>query len=285
VEEPAVLTDPPPFVSAAWLAAHRDEVVLVDVRWSLDGRQHHGTYLEGHLPGAVYVDLDADLSAPPSTPGGRHPLPRPEDLAAALGRRGIPDEATVVAYDTASGAVAGRLVWLLRVIGQPAAVLDGGLAAWDGPLETGEVVREPVTRVVRSWPSDRFVDVEEVARLRTAPATAVVDVRSGARFRGEADVDAVPGHIPGARSVPVGRHLDPDGRLLDAPALRARYAEAGVAPDDAVVTSCGSGVSACLALLALETLDVHGRLFPGSWSAWSADPSRPIATGAATEDG
>lgn len=271
----------PPFVSAAWLAAHGDGTVVADVRWSLDGSEGHDTYLAGHLPGAVYVDLATDLATPATAEGGRHPLPSPEAFAAALGRRGLADDVPVVAYDTLGGAVAGRLVWLLRITGQPAAILDGGLGAWDGPLEDGEVVLPPVTRRVRPWPLARFADADDVARLARAEDAAVVDVRAAERFRGETEpVDAQAGHVPGARNLPLSDQLD-DGRLRDPDRLRAAFARVGALEAGEVAVSCGSGVNACLGLLALETLGIEGRLFAGSWSAWSADPTRPTATGPA----
>jgi thiosulfate/3-mercaptopyruvate sulfurtransferase len=275
----------PPFVTATWLAERRAAdpdggPVVVDVRWALDGSQGHHTYLEGHLPGAVYVDLAADLAGPPTPEGGRNPLPSPAHLAEALGRRGIPDDAEVVAYDTARGAVAARLVWSLRVLGQPAAVLSGGLATWDGPLERGEVTLSAVMRTVVPWPEDRLAEVDEVAALADDPGSVHLDVRAPERFRGDLEtVDARAGHIPGARNLPVAAQVDDTGRLLAPDELAARYAAVGVDRDTPVVASCGSGVSACFALLALETLDRDGRLFPGSWSAWSSDPDRPVATG------
>lgn len=271
----------PPFVSAATVAALGDRVTLADVRWSLDGREGHATYLEGHLPAAVHVDLDRDLSGPASPGAGRHPLPSPEAFATALGRRGIADDVPVVAYDTLGGAVAARLVWLLRAIGQPAAVLDGGLAAWPGPQERGEVEPVPVTRAVTPWPAARLVDADAVAALAAGPAAdgVLVDVRAPERFRGDLEpVDPRAGHVPGARNVPVGDHLE-GGRLRDPASLRERYARAGALADRDVAVACGSGVNACLGLLALETLGVEGRLFAPSWSGWSSDPTRPVATG------
>lgn len=266
----------PPFVTVPWLADHLDEVVVADVRWSLDGSEGEHTYRAGHLPGAVYVDLDRDLAAPPGGGRGRHPLPDPEPFAQALGARGIGEDVPVVAYDTLAGAVAGRLVWMLRVLGQPAAVLDGGLAAWDGPLESGPVTRPPATRTARAWPADGLADDDQVARL--ADDGQLVDVRAPERFRGEHEpVDPRPGHIPGAVNLPVGAHLDRQGRLLPPAELQRRYDALGVGQAPAV--SCGSGVNACFAALALETLGRSARVYAGSWSAWSSDPDRPAATG------
>jgi thiosulfate/3-mercaptopyruvate sulfurtransferase len=275
--EPAQL---PPFVPATWVADHLDEVVLADVRWSLDGREGHDTYLAGHLPGAVFVDLDRVLADPPTPARGRHPLPSPERFAAGLGGLGIGHDQVVVAYDQGSGTVAARLVWMLRVLGQPAAVLDGGLANWDGPVEAGEVRPLPVRRRALPWPAHRLADTELVDRLRTAPEALVVDARDPIRYRGEFEpVDARPGHIPGAANLPASANVDDAARLLDPGELRRRYEAAGAMDASEVVTYCGSGVNAAHGLLVLELLGVHGRLYPGSWSAWSADPDRPAATG------
>jgi thiosulfate/3-mercaptopyruvate sulfurtransferase len=271
----------PAFVTAAALAGWADEeVVLADVRWSLDGTEGRDTYLAGHLPGAVFVDLDEVLSAPPSTTGGRHPLPSPARFAAGLGAAGIGPDDVVVAYDQGPGTVAARLVWLLRVLGQPAAVLEGGLAAWDGRVEVGEVRRAPVDHPPRPWPVHRLVDADRVARGSADPATVVVDARDPARFRGELEpVDPRAGHVPGAVNLPASANVGADARLRDLDELRHRYGSAGTLAADEVIVYCGSGVTATHDLLVLELLGVEGRLYPGSWSAWSADPTRPVATG------
>lgn len=273
----------PPFVTPAtlrgWLAEGRP-VRLADVRWSLDGSEGRHTYLAGHLPGAVHVDLERDLSAPATPAGGRHPLPDPAAFAAALGRLGIAPEDLVVGYDQGSGAMAARLVWLCRRIGQPATVLAGGLAGWDGEVVDGEVVPTPVARTPVPWPPDRLADADTVARLATDPAAVVIDARDATRYRGEVEpVDTRPGHIPGAVNLPVAGNLGPDGQLLATPALTARYAAVGALDAAEVIAYCGSGVTACHDLLVLEALGVAGRLYPGSWSAWSADPQRPAALG------
>jgi thiosulfate/3-mercaptopyruvate sulfurtransferase len=280
VDRPAL----PPFVTAAELAellsTTPDAVTLVDVRWSLDGSEGHGTYLDGHLPGAVYVDLDAVLADPPSAAQGRHPLPTPTRFAAGLGDAGVGPDDVVVAYDQGPGTVAARLVWLLRVLGQPAAVLEGGLAAWDGPREVGEVRRPAVAHPPRPWPADRLADADLVARVASEPAGVVVDARDPARFRGELEpVDPRAGHVPGAVNLPASANVGPDDRLQDRQDLRRRYAAAGALEADEVIVYCGSGVTAAHDLLVLELLGTEGRLYPGSWSAWAADPTRPVATG------
>jgi thiosulfate/3-mercaptopyruvate sulfurtransferase len=265
----------PPFVDADWLDAHRDEVVLADVRWYLDGRSGRAAYDAGHLPGAIFVDLDVALSGPPSAERGRHPFPTPERFAIELGRLGIGDGATVIAYDDSGGSTAGRLVWMLRAIGARAALLDGGLIAHAGALATAPTVREPVVRTPVPWPADRLVDADAVAAATAATGTApVLDARSPERFRGEPNpVDPRFGHVPGARNVSWAGLLGPDGRVrLDRlPAL-----DPGPEPP---IAYCGSGVSACLVLLALEAAGSdRARLFPGSWSQWGSDPARPVAT-------
>jgi thiosulfate/3-mercaptopyruvate sulfurtransferase len=266
-----------PFVDAGWLVDHRDEVVVADVRFYLDGRPGRAAYEAGHLPGAVYVELAEVLSDPPSEQAGRHPLPAPRRFAAGLAGSGIGDGDVVVAYDDAGGVIAARLVWLLRAIGHPAALLDGGLTAWPGEIHRGRAAAPgpPKKFTPRPWPVERLVSIEEVA----AGAGVLIDARDGARYAGGPDpVDPRSGHIPGALSVPARAHLEADGRLKPPEALRASFAEAGVGTGTPVVSYCGSGVTACFNLLALEHAGLGpGRLYPGSWSQWSRDRSRPIA--------
>jgi thiosulfate/3-mercaptopyruvate sulfurtransferase len=265
-----------PFIDIDWLEAHRDEVVVADCRWYMDGRSGRDAYDAGHLPGAVFVDLDTALTAHGVDPAeaGRHPLPTPDAFAAALGDLGIGDDDTVVAYDDVGGVIAGRLVWMLRATGHEAALLDGGLAAWRGDLATDPTVRDPTTFTPRPWPADRLATIEDVAA-----ASLLIDARQRERYEGEPDgVDPQAGHIPGALSVPCRENLDGDGRLLPPERLRERFAFAAGAE---VVSYCGSGVTACHNLLALEQAGLgRGRLFPGSWSQWSRDPARPVQTGA-----
>lgn len=268
-----------PFVSAEWLADHLDEVVVVDCRWSLDGSQGHEQYREGHLPGAVFVDLDAELAAPPSPGGGRHPLPSPRDFATTMARAGVGDDTPVIAYDTMGGAIAARLAWMLRVLDHPAAVLDGGLAAWPGPLETGEVEPPVHGFTARPWPAEAIAEAEDVAETAAAGGL-VVDARAPERYRGEVEpIDARAGHVPGAISLPFADNLD-DGRLRPDTQLRDRFVAAGVAPGRDTIVYCGSGVTACHDVLAIELAGLgRPRLYVGSWSAWSADPDRPAARG------
>ena len=272
---------PSSIVSGAWLDANNERVVVVDVRWYLDGRSGRAAYEAGHIPGAVFVDLDRDLSAPPSAGGGRHPLPTPEDFASALGAAGIGDGCPVVAYDDASGMVAGRLWWMLRSLGEPVAVLDGGLPAWPGALSTEYPEVSPARFTPRPWPGEAFASIDEVDAARRDRGTVVLDARSPERYRGEPNaIDPRFGHIPGAVSAPCAANLAPDGTLRSPDELRQSYAAAGVVADAGTVAYCGSGVSANLDLLALELAGLGGgRLFVGSWSAWGADEDRPVATG------
>jgi thiosulfate/3-mercaptopyruvate sulfurtransferase len=272
----------PVAVSAAWLREHRDEVVLVDSRWYLDGRSGHEAYLNGHIPGAVHADVDADLAAPASAEGGRHPLPAAADFARTLGRLGIGDHAPVVVYDDAGGSVAARLVWMLRALGTSAAFLDGGLQAWTGDLEKGEVTAEPVHRTPLPWPADRLVSTEELQQELAAPDRLLLDARVYGRFTGEqpAPVDARAGHIPGARSAEWPANLAPDGLLAAPEVLRERFAALGADSARTVTAYCGSGVTACHDLLALEHAGfANTRLYPGSWSRWGGDDSLPLETG------
>ena len=267
-----------PVVDAAWTAAHRSELVLADVRWYLDGRPGRAEYDRGHLPGAVFVELEDWLAAPASPQEGRHPLPDPEVFARGMGELGIGDGDTVVAYDDQGGVVAARLVWMLRATGREAALLDGGIVAWEGPLETEPARRAPADFTARPWPAAALASAADAADR----ANAVIDARQRERYVGDAPdpVDPRPGHIPGARSLPAREHLGEDGRLLPREELRRRFAAAGVDGSRPVVSYCGSGVTACHNLIALEHAGLGtGRLYAGSWSQWSSDPSRPAETG------
>lgn len=264
----------PPFVDADWLGDH-PEAVVADVRWYADGSSGRAAYERAHLPGAVFVDLDRWLAAPPSVEEGRHPLPDPAVFAAGLAEAGVGDDDTVVAYDDDSGAVAARLVWLLRITGHAAALLDGGITAWRGRTESGSTTRPPAAFTARPWPAERLAGIDELAA-----AGVVVDARPAERFRGDVEpLDARPGHIPGARSLPARDNSDDRGRLLPVPELRARLAAVDVQREGDWVSSCGSGVTACHTLLLAEHLGLApGRLYPGSWSQWAAT-DRPAATG------
>lgn len=254
----------------------QDGYVLADVRSYLDGRVGRDAYEEGHLPGAVFVDLDEQLAAHTDPRHGRHPLPEPEAFASAMAGLGIGDDDVVIAYDDAGGVMAARLVWMLRATGHEAALLDGGIQAYDGPLETATSPRAPAHFTARPWPADRLASIDDAAD----PANVVIDARQRERFEGAADdLDPRFGHIPGARSLPCRENLAPDGRFLPVDELRAKFAAVGITGAEPVVSYCGSGVTSCHNLLALEHAGLGGgRLFPGSWSQWSRDPDRPVET-------
>ena len=263
----------PPFVELQWVR-ERPDVVFADARAYLDGRSGRAAWAAGHLPGAVFVDLDTVLAAPGAPASGRHPLPEPDDFAAALAALGIGESAAVVAYDDAGGVMAARLVWMLRVTGHSAALLDGGRAAWDGPLESGETSRPATAFSSRPWPVEALATLYEVA---AGGDFTVLDARAPERYRGEVEpIDPRAGHIPGAVNLPARDWTDHDGRLLDDDTLAERL---DAVPGE-IVSSCGSGVTACHTLLVLEHAGRSGRLFPGSFSQWSNDPTRPVATGA-----
>jgi thiosulfate/3-mercaptopyruvate sulfurtransferase len=260
-----------PLVSGDWLAAHLDDVRVVDVRWYLDGRSGRAAYREGHLPGAVWLDVDSELSGWASPAAGRHPLPMPEHFAAVLGRVGIAEGTPVVAYDDSGGSTASRLWWMLRVLDDPAAVLDGGIAAWPSELVTELPDVEPVSRSPHPWPADRFLTADQIA----ATQAAVYDARTAQRYaHGDPAIDPRPGHIPGAISAHWAANLDEHGRLRPLDELRELYRGAG---EHGAVAYCGSGVTACLDLLAMDLAGIGPTaLYAGSYSQWAADPSRRV---------
>lgn len=263
----------PPFVDSSWLAAHQGTVVIADARWYLDGSSGCSAYDGGHLPDAVFVDMDAWLSGDPG-PGGLNPLPDPDVFARGMSSLGIGDGAAVVAYDDAGGVIAARLVWMLRAIGHPAALLDGGIAAWTGPLETRSVKPAPATFTPVPWPESRLARLEDIP---ATPAGILVDARNADRFDGTLQLPTDPqaGHIPGAVNVPCRANLSPDGRLRPITEVRAAFAGVGIDHAAAVISYCGSGVTACHNLLALEHAGLgHGRLYAGGWSEYAAAPGR-----------
>jgi thiosulfate/3-mercaptopyruvate sulfurtransferase len=270
---------------------------VLDCRFDLS-RPEWGAaaYAAGHVPGASYAHLDRDLSGPVSAGSGRHPLPVPERLAETFGRWGIDDRVQVVAYDQGNGAYAARLWWLLRWMGhERVAVLNGGFAAWQEaglPTDTAPAGRSPRTFTPRSV-KGQVVSTAELERALQAGELAsgrsvLVDARAADRFAGQNEtIDPVAGHIPGARNHPFARNLDAQGRFLSTAELRARWEatsdDAATGKTDAarVIAMCGSGVTACHNLLALEIAGLRGaRLYAGSWSEWIRDPARPVARGA-----
>jgi thiosulfate/3-mercaptopyruvate sulfurtransferase len=263
-------------------------IVILDCRFDLAapeaGKQ---AYLGRHIPTARYVDLNRDLSAPVSPATGRHPLPRPEHLAALFGCLGVSRDTQVIAYDEINGSLAARAWWLLRWLGHDkAAVLDGGLKAWleaGGAVESGEPQVPPHAASFAPRPdSTCVVTAAEVLEASRDPRRLVVDARAPERFAGRLEpIDPVAGHVPGAVNHPFTANLGEDGRFLAAPELTRRWRErlGDRAPAD-VIAMCGSGVTACHDLLALELAGFPGaKLYAGSWSEWIRDPRRPIARG------
>ena len=273
----------PPIVSHSMLSTI-DDYVICDVRWYLDSRSGRDAYLVGHLPGAVFVDLEEHLTSEPSPGAGRHPLPTESDFAASMGSLGIGPEDPVIAYDDAGGMAAGRLVWMLRILGRPAALLDGGIDAWSGPLEMKATTRPPKEVPAVPWPADALVTMSEVAEMISSKGGILLDARSAERYRGEVEpMDPRAGHVPGAVNAPYVKNLAADGpeagRFLSPAELENRYRSLGVNDARTAVVYCGSGVSACHDLLAMEYAGLgRGRLFVGSWSQWS-HTDRPLATG------
>jgi thiosulfate/3-mercaptopyruvate sulfurtransferase len=273
-----------PLVSVEQLAAELDEaatgpaIVLADVRWTLNGPPGRPVYEAGHLPGAVYVDLESELTTHGPV-GGRHPLPDPDVLQRALRRAGVSTATPVVVYDGATSLAASRLWWLLSDAGHPdVRVLDGGYAAWlaaGRPVETGPGPTPAAGDFVVASGHRRVVDAEAVlSRAGTGPV--LVDVRAADRYAGENEtIDPIAGHIPGAVNRPSMANLAESGRFRSAAEIAEGYADL---PGDPVLY-CGSGITAAHTLLALETIGRTGSIYPGSWSDWITDPDRPRATG------
>jgi len=283
-----------PLVSVSSLAdalAAADPPILIDVRWRLGGPPGIESYRAGHLPGAVYVDLDGQLAGPPGD-GGRHPLPDGAVFQSAMRAAGVRGDRPVVVYDDADATIAARAWWLLRYHGhQHVRVLDGGLRAWAGaglPVTVAEATPSPGDFTVRpgQLPLLDALGAAEVVRSGT-----LLDARAPARYRGETEpADKVAGHIPGALSAPTAENVTAEGRFRPAGELRSRFSNLGIpaarnghepVADAAhpVGVYCGSGVTAAHEVLALELAGIPAALYVGSWSAWIADPARPVATG------
>jgi thiosulfate/3-mercaptopyruvate sulfurtransferase len=257
--------------------------VVLDVRWRLAGPPARADYETAHVPGAVFVDLDTELAAAPGS-DGRHPLPDPVALRSVLRAAGIGADTPVVAYDDRDGSVAARAWWLLRWAGHhEVAVLDGGYAAWIGegrPVTANIPIPGPGDIVVTPGGMP-VLDADRAAGV--ARDGVLLDARAPQRYRGDVEpVDPRAGHVPGARNAPFAGHIGPDGRWLPPAELADRFTRLGVSPDVPVGTYCGSGVTASSVVLAVEVSGVLAEpmpLYAGSWSNWSADPSRPVATG------
>lgn len=271
---------PSPLITAAelheLLSRGSGSVTVLDVRWRMGGPPGLREFERGHVPGAAYVDLDADLAAPPGA-GGRHPLPDPADFEAAMRRAGVRDDRPVVVYDDWSAQAAGRAWWLLSYHGhRDVRVLDGGWKAWvdaGGRVQSGAVLAGAGDFTARPGQLP-VVEADEVLGV-----AVLVDARAPERFRGEVEpVDPVAGHIPGAVNVPTTTNLRVDGRFRSAQELRALYAAAGVDGTEEVAAYCGSGVTAAHDVLAMRIAGIDAALYPGSWSGWITDPSRPRRT-------
>ncbi|WP_261164689.1 sulfurtransferase [Microbacterium sp. Marseille-Q6965] len=255
---------------------------VLDVRWWLDRPDGRPDFEAGHIPGAVYVDLETELSAHRAPSDGRHPLPETAALQAAARRWGLNDGDEVVVYDNTRSMSAARAWWMLADAGVNVRLLDGALSAWiraGHPLETGKDAPEPgsITLALGRLPRLAIDDAAEFGR-----SGVLLDVRAPERFRGEVEpMDPVAGHIPGARNLPTAGLIGDDGRFLPAEEIRARFASVGAGPDAPVGLYCGSGVSASHAFVAATLAGLRPALYPGSWSQWSNSPGRPVATGEA----
>ena len=257
-----------------------DAPAVLDVRWRLGGPPGREEYDKGHIPGAVFVDLDSELADPPSA-RGRHPLPAAGRFGKAMRAGGIDGNRTAVVHDADTSMAAARGWWLLRYFGHPdVRVLDGGLAAWVAagyPLSVEPPVITPGDFVPKAGGMP-VIDATGAAKL--ARRGVLLDARAPERFRGEQEpIDPVAGHIPGARSVPATGSVDAEGRFVDSAVLRERFKRAGVGERVDVGAYCGSGVTAAHEVLALELAGFPAALYPGSWSEWITDQSRPVATG------
>ncbi|MFW0871825.1 sulfurtransferase [Rhodococcoides corynebacterioides] len=269
-------------VSVSELASslERNPPVLLDVRWALgrtDGRER---YREQHIPTAVYVDLPTELSGPGLPTDGRHPLPDIADLQASARRWGIGTDTPVVVYDATGNQAAARAWWLLRWAGHDdVRLLDGGLTAWQDaglPVRSGDESPRAEGDVVLRGGSMPTVTADDAAEF----SGTLLDARAGERYRGEVEpMDPRAGHIPGAVSAPTAENVGPDGRFRSRAELRDRFTSLGIRPGDSVGVYCGSGVTAAHEVAALALAGIDAALFPGSWSAWSSDPNRPVATG------
>lgn len=261
--------------SLAGLLASDDPPVVLDVRWKLGGPPGRQEYAAGHLPGAVFVDLEADLAGHGPATEGRHPLPTPESFQETARRWGVSPGRLVVAYDDNGNQAAARAWWLLRWAGHAdVRLLNGGLGAWTGPLSTEEPTPEPGT-FTASPGRVPVLDLDQVQRFEGV----LVDARAGERYRGETEpIDPKAGHIPGAVSVPTAGNLTDDGRFLPAEVLRERFAAAGLGPGQRIGVYCGSGVTAAHEIAALAIVGIDAALYPGSWSQWS-NLDLPVATG------
>lgn len=281
-------------VSVEWLAERlgRPDIVIADCRFDLtDSEAGRQAYERDHIPGAIYFDLERDLSRPAhpshagSAPtGGRHPLPTVEEMTTLFSAAGIGDGVTVVCYDDQNGGIAGRLWWMLRYLGhERVALLDGGYKAWRaaGKPVASKVIQPVPRQFVPRLQPNMLATMDEVRSASATWRAIIVDSRAPERYRGEVEpLDPVAGHIPGAVNFPWQGNVGPDGLMLDADALAQRFASMKE-NKEAVIVHCGSGVTGCLNVLALERAGVSGvKLYVGGWSEWCSHPDNPVAVGA-----
>jgi len=281
-------------VSATELAdllASDEPVRVLDVRWSLAEPDGRAAYAAGHIPGAVYVDLESDLSDHTVPGRGRHPLPSADALEAALRRWGVDNGDTVVVYDDWNRAGSARAWWLLRAAGlEDVRILDGGWAAWRaaGGAESTEAVRPQcgsITLGRRDFYAGALATLTASESADLARAGVLLDARAPERFRGEVEpIDPVAGHIPGAVNIPTVSYIAPGGTLRSPGEIRDVLAQPGVAPDADIVLTCSSGIPSAHSALALAVAGIPSRIFPGSWSQWSRSPGRPVAVGSTPAD-
>jgi thiosulfate/3-mercaptopyruvate sulfurtransferase len=276
-----------PLVSAEWLNERLGDsgVRPIDVRWYLlEPARGRAEYAAAHIPGAPFLDMETDLAAPRGQGPGRHPLPSIESFAQTAGRAGIGHDTHVVAYDSSGGAAAARLWWLLRYFGHElVSLLDGGWPAWQAagyPTETAAPTIAPATFVAAPR-AEMVVDASAVDALRRDPRALILDARLTERYEGRVEpIDPQAGHIPGARSAPYPGNLRDDGRMKSADDLRERYLALGADSAEPIVCYCGSGVTAAHTVFALHLAGrTDALLYEGSWSDWSSDPTRSVATG------
>ena len=280
----------PQLVSSEWLAGHLADpnIRIVDVRWSLlDREKGRNAYAQGHVPGAVFLDVESDLASPRGQGPGRHPLPRPEAFAASMSRAGIGAGTHVVAYDFGDGSTAARVWWLLRYFGhESVSLLDGGIAHWEAEGRALETVvpASPATSVFFPTPHPgMLVDADTVERLRHDPHTLLIDSRAAERYEGKVEpVDPVAGHISGARSRPYTANVQSpqDPRFLEPEQLRETFKQLGADRVERFILYCGSGVNACQNIFALRLAGLgDGLLYEGSWSDWCSVPTRAVGMG------
>jgi thiosulfate/3-mercaptopyruvate sulfurtransferase len=267
-----------PLITVDELVVERPNVTILDVRYRIGGPAGPSEFGAGHVPDAVYVDVDTDLAAPPGR-GGRHPLPDPTTFSQAMQRLGVSNDRPVVAYDDWGSRAAARAWWLLRYFGHPnVRVLDGG---WDAWKRSGQPISRDTAPPVIPGSFEAVpggMPIVEASDVMTVGV--LIDARAPERFRGEIEpIDPVAGHIPGAVNVPTNANLDASGRFRAPAELAAEYARVGAIAGADVAAYCGSGVTAAHDVLALELANIRAKLYPGSWSGWITDPSRPIARG------